>query len=258
MHELSQFMSLLSDETTRVAQIQEEKKKRFEPRVSASESLSEFFSMISEAPRIPKTRKNQDPDTHSDLYTDENPKGTIHGLGFKDVETARASVKKIINSGKTHAHKIQAAIAMEQRAKVMGKTAEAAVFRKYIEKMKKKTKEMKKEENEERVDVLKTFFERLDSFETALEKNDRQAFANKMSKYIPEQPTEMSELETIKRDFRIFKEMVTRQMQSIGGGGAVRLQDLDDVDTSSLGNGKFLVFNSSSGKLEFTDQVDGN
>ena len=21
---------------------------------------------------------------HSDLYTDENPKGTIHGLGFKD------------------------------------------------------------------------------------------------------------------------------------------------------------------------------
>jgi hypothetical protein len=22
---------------------------------------------------------------HSDLYTDENPKGTIHGLGFKDL-----------------------------------------------------------------------------------------------------------------------------------------------------------------------------
>ena len=33
----------------------------------------------------------------------------------------RASVKKIEGSGKTHAHKIQAAIAMEQRAKVMGK-----------------------------------------------------------------------------------------------------------------------------------------
>ena len=44
---------------------------------------------------------------HSDLYTDENPRGTIHGLGFKDVETARASVKKIEGSGKTHAHKIQ-------------------------------------------------------------------------------------------------------------------------------------------------------
>ena len=31
---------------------------------------------------------------------------------------------------------------MEQRAKVMGKSAEAAVYRAYIEKMKKKTKEM--------------------------------------------------------------------------------------------------------------------
>ena len=31
---------------------------------------------------------------HSDLYTDEDPEGTIHGLGFKDVETAKASVAK--------------------------------------------------------------------------------------------------------------------------------------------------------------------
>ena len=98
-------------------------------------------------PRIP--RKKGQPagsDKHSDLYTDENPKGTIHGLGFKDVETARASVKKIEGSGKKHAHKIQAAIAMEQRAKEMGKTAEAAIYRAYIEKMKKKTKEMQKED----------------------------------------------------------------------------------------------------------------
>ena len=53
----------------------------------------------------------------------------------------KSSVKKIENSGKSHAHKIQAAIAMEQRAKVMGKRAEAAVYRKYINKMKEKTKE---------------------------------------------------------------------------------------------------------------------
>ena len=98
-------------------------------------------------PRIPR-KKGQPAGSkkHSDLYTDENPRGTIHGLGFKDVATARASVKKIESSGKKHAHKIQAAIAMEQRAKVMGKKAEAAVYRAYIEKMKKKTKEMQKED----------------------------------------------------------------------------------------------------------------
>ena len=101
---------------------------------------------MSEEPRIP--RKKGQPagsDKHSDLYTDENPKGTIHGLGFKDVETARASVSKIKNSGKTHAHKIQAAVAMEQRAKEMGKSAEAKIYRTFIDKMKEKTKEMQKE-----------------------------------------------------------------------------------------------------------------
>ena len=69
--------------------------------------------------RVPrKPGQKADSKKHSDLYTDENPKGTIHGLGFTDAETARTSVNKIKNSGKTHAHKIQAAIAMSQRAKV--------------------------------------------------------------------------------------------------------------------------------------------
>ena len=100
------------------------------------------FEEFSEASRIP--RKKGQPagsDKHSDLYTDENPRGTIHGLGFKDVETAQASVKKIESSGKKHAHKVQAAIAMEQRAREMGKKAEAAIYRTYIEKMKKVTKQ---------------------------------------------------------------------------------------------------------------------
>ena len=35
---------------------------------------------------------------------------------------------------------------MEQRARVMGKKAEAAIYRTYIDKMKKKTKEMRKED----------------------------------------------------------------------------------------------------------------
>jgi len=84
---------------------------------------------------------------HSDLYTDEDPKGTIHGLGFKDVATAKASVAKIRKSSRSHAHKIQAAIAMEQRARVMGKTAEAAIYRKFINSMKKKTKAMNEEKH---------------------------------------------------------------------------------------------------------------
>tara|TARA_S200002703_G_scaffold139425_1_gene130107 strand:- start:3091 stop:4647 length:1557 start_codon:yes stop_codon:yes gene_type:complete len=275
-----------------------------------------YGDYLNEAPRIP--RKKGQPagsDKHSDLYTDENPKGTIQGLGFKDVETAKASVSKIENSSKTHAHKIQAAIAMEQRAKVMGKKAEAAVYRSFIEKMKKKTKEMNKEDythyptqvdpkkdksdgwiigdptqpiifdggdtkdildkanrevererqvvqpsyvseeaNTQRIDVLKTFFNRLDKFEETI--NQRE-LAQKMKQYMPEQK-ERNELTQLKEQFNHFRKLVTHQMSTIGGGGAVNLLDLDDIDTSSLGNGKFLVYNSTSGKLEFTDQVDGN
>ena len=68
----------------------------------------------------------------------------------------------------------------------------------------------------------------------------------------------LSDLERLQLEFRHFKDIVTRQMASIGGGGEVRLLNLDDVDTSSLGNGKFLAYNSTTQKLEFTDQVDGN
>ena len=99
-------------------------------------------------PRIPR-KKGQPAKSkkHSDLYTDEDPKGTIHGLGFKDVAKAKASVSKIRNSSRSHAHKIQAAVAMEQRAREMGKTSEAAVYRKYINSMKKKTKKMNEAAN---------------------------------------------------------------------------------------------------------------
>ena len=92
-------------------------------------------------PRVPR-KKGQPAGSkkHSDLYTDENPKGTIKGLKFATVKDAKASVSKINGSGKKHAHKIQAAVAMEQRAKEMGKTAQAGVYRAYINKMKKITK----------------------------------------------------------------------------------------------------------------------
>ena len=105
-----------------------------------------YEDTVNEEPRIPrKPGQPANSKKHSDLYTDENPKGTISGLGFKDVATAKQSVSKIKNSGKTHAHKIQAAVAMEQRAKEMGKSSEAAVFRSFINSMKEKTKEMNEE-----------------------------------------------------------------------------------------------------------------
>ena len=102
--------------------------------------------LYTEAPRKPRKKgQHRNSPNHSDLYTDENPKGTIKGLKFATVSDAKASVNKIKNSSKSHAHKIQAAVAMEQRAKEMGKTSQAAVYRAYINKMKEKTKKKNEE-----------------------------------------------------------------------------------------------------------------
>ena len=101
--------------------------------VFANESLGEEAN-----PRIPR-KKGQPAKSkkHSDLYTDEDPKGTIHGLGFKNASVARASVRKIESSSRSHAHKIQAAVAMEQRARVANKDDAAAIYRRYIDRNKK-------------------------------------------------------------------------------------------------------------------------
>ena len=108
-----------------------------------------------------KKGQHRNSPSHSDLYTDENPKGTIHGLKFATVQDAKDSVKKIENSGKSHAHKIQAAIAMEQRARVMGKTAEAGIYRAYIEKMKKITKQRNEDFTQRDGNDLEKFADRI-------------------------------------------------------------------------------------------------
>ena len=97
------------------------------------------------APRIPR-RKGQRANSkkHSDLYTDENPKGTITKLKFATVNDARSSVARIKRSGRSHAHKTQAAIAMEQRARVAGKPSAARVYRAFINQQKKITAKRKR------------------------------------------------------------------------------------------------------------------
>jgi hypothetical protein len=125
---------------------------------------------------------------------------------------------------------------------------------------------------------LESFFDRLSSFENALEeqiakpkveqveevqeeKSSTQLLADAMSKYTkgaPETITEEpSELDKIKEEFRHFKETVIKQMASIGGGGEVNLLKLDDVDTGAIGNGKVLSYNASTGKLVFTTSSGG-
>jgi hypothetical protein len=81
------------------------------------------------------TRKKRDPKVGTGkkpkgsgrrLYTDENPKDTVP-IKFATEKDARATVAKVKKVNKPFARKIQILTVLEQRAKVQGKTKQAAI-----------------------------------------------------------------------------------------------------------------------------------
>jgi len=70
------------------------------------------------------------------------------------------------------------------------------------------------------------------------------------NKSLKEQP-ELNSLDEMKKEFQRFKDVVTQQMSTIGGGGEVNLRKLDDVDDSAKQNGFALKYNSSTDKFDF-------
>ena len=63
------------------------------------------------------------------LYTDENPKDTV-SIKFATMADAKATSAKVKRVNKPYARKIQILTVGEQRAKVMGKTQVASIFKK--------------------------------------------------------------------------------------------------------------------------------
>ena len=264
----SDIKNLFSDleEASKEARVVEKKRRDYVETTPAD--LSNLFKELEEAskqskneePRIP--RKKGQPagsDKHSDLYTDENPKGTIHGLKFATVKDARASVKKIDNSNRTHAHKVQAAVAMEQRAKEMGKTAEAGVYRSYIEKMKKITKEKsKKEESDYNPEKL------IDEAINLVKEDEPESIISKTvenlddTRYGKKQVDDIDGIDALRKDLEKFKLNIARQISdkvsTSSGGGAGSFSDLDDVQTSTAKvDGRVITFDSSINKFVGTD-----
>ena len=244
MNELSEFFSSVAKEKKRV----EEERIRFTPRVNVSLSdLSGFFGTITEAKREHIVIARRD-------TTKESTK--IDALkGFFDrLDQFETALNENIEKQKREPHeeyKDEVAYDIETIEKEEPK----------VEIEKPKVEEVKEEVKQVEVKPV-NYFNINKRPEPKVEQTDISSLAKAMSGIIKkpdeENKTQLSDLQQLQLEFRHFKDLVIKQMASIGGGGEVRLLNLDDVDTSSLGNGKFLVFNSTTQKLEFTDQVDGN
>ena len=258
MNELSEFFSSVAKEKKKV----EEEKIRFTPRVNVNlTDLSSFFGTITEAKR-----------EHVIIAKRESTKlDALQGF-FDRLNKFETALNENIEKQKREPHE-------EYKDEVAYDIEE-------VEKQIEINKEIEKTESEKSQDNLEPIIETIQKVEEVkevkqvevkpvnyfqinkrpepkVEETDVNSIAQAMSGLIkkPEQLDEqpqLSDLEKLQREFTQFRKLVTMQMASIGGGGEVRLLNLDDVDTSSLGNGKFLVYNGSTQKLEFTDQVDGN
>ena len=248
MNELSEFFSSVAKEKKRV----EEEKIRFTPRVNVDLSdLSSFFGTITEAKR-----------EHVVIAKRDSTKlDALKGF-FDRLDKFETALQENIEKQKkdddwedTESYEIEQL--EKEKTESEKKQEELEPILETIQKVE-EVKEVKQ------VEVKPVnYFQINKRPEPKVEETDVNSIAQAMSGLIkkPEQQVvteQLSDLEKLQREFTQFRKLVTMQMASIGGGGEVRLLNLDDVDTSSLGNGKFLVYNGTTQKLEFTDQVDGN
>jgi len=251
MNELSEFFNSVAKEKKKV----EEEKIRFTPRVNIdlSKDLSSFFGTVSEAKR-----------EHVIIAKRESTKlDALQGF-FNRLDQFESALQENIEKQKEEPvddYKDTESYDIEQIEK---EKTESETKQEELEPIVETIQKVEEVKEVEQVEVKPVnYFSKKTRPEPRVEETDVNSLAQAMSGLIkkPEQLDEqpqLSDLEKLQREFTQFKKLVSMQMASIGGGGEVRLLNLDDVDTSSLGNGKFLVFNSTTQKLEFTDQVDGN
>ena len=253
MNELQEFFSSVAKEKKKV----EEEKIRFTPRVNIdlSKDLSSFFGTVSEAKREHVVIAKRESTKLDALQGFFNRLDQFESALQENIEKQKEEPKDD-NWEETESYEI------EQIEKDKTESEKKQEELEPIVETIQKVEEVKEEIKQVEVKPV-NYFSKKTRPEPRVEETDVNSLAQAMSGLIkkPEQLDEqpqLSDLEKLQREFTQFKKLVSMQMASIGGGGEVRLLNLDDVDTSSLGNGKFLVFNSTTQKLEFTDQVDGN
>ena len=264
MNELSEFFKTVSIEKTRVA----EERKRFEPRVEIKETdLSDFFGTIKTGQQNQIILAQRDGTKLDALQTFFTRLQTFEDNLQEQIERQKPGTTKDGFDPDEVAYDVETPIKEKEKTESEKKQEELEPIVETKQEERFPTAEERwprAGEVVKQVDIKPVNYFNINKRpEPKVEETDINSLAQAMSGLIkkPDQLTEqpqVSDLEKLQLEFAQFRKLVTMQMASIGGGGEVRLLNLDDVDTSSLGNGKFLVYNSTKRKLEFTDQVDGN
>ena len=210
-----------------LAKAKAEEQKKKQEKVEELNKDSSFANMMAELSQVAKVTKVKEPEKkkllvepekkkEKEVTTKEEKQGLLQQLSQLAVETRTPIVKL----EKEESYEIGKDYADHTKEVTPGQTPE-----------KKKKKSKKKKVDEASI----------------IELTSKELSKNKSLK---EQP-ELGSLDEVKKEFQKFKDIVTQQMSSIGGGGEVNLRKLDDVDDSSKANGFALKYNSSTDKFDF-------
>jgi hypothetical protein len=210
-----------------LAKAKAEEQKKKQEKVEELNKDSSFANMMAELSQVAKVTKVKEPEKkkllvepekkkEKEVTTKEEKQGLLQQLSQLAVETKTPIVKL----EKEESYEIGKDYADHTKEVTPGQTPE-----------KKKKKSKKKKVDEASI----------------IELTSKELSKNKSLK---EQP-ELGSLDELKKEFQKFKDVVTHQMSTIGGGGEVNLRKLDDVDDSSKANGFALKYNSSTDKFDF-------
>ena len=210
-----------------LAKAKAEEQKKKQEKVEELNKDSSFANMMAELSQVAKVTKVKEPEKkkllvepekkkEKEVTTKEEKQGLLQQLSQLAVETKTPIVKL----EKEESYEIGKDYADHTKEVTPSQTPE-----------KKKKKSKKKKVDEASI----------------IELTSKELSKNKSLK---EQP-ELGSLDELKKEFQKFKDVVTHQMSTIGGGGEVNLRKLDDVDDSSKANGFALKYNSSTDKFDF-------
>ena len=200
--------------------------------VEISDELGSFFTAITKA--------------KTDL-TEKIEKEEVKIAGLEDLFTKLSTVKKKKKVEKKKVLLLEPEEEVIEPVELSGWEKRQQEIDEELEKVAKETEERQELEEKEENKFIKAVEKQLSEtrYQNELDKNRLKTL------------DKIDSLDKMKEEFVRFKDTVSHQLSTLGGGGSVNILDNDDVDISSKANGKILAYNSSTGKMEFTTNAGG-
>ena len=221
-----------------------------EPEIDIDPDIEKEISLIQEA----KLNQSIKEDVKKVVKVVEEPKKSV-SEGLADFFSAIDSEKKQVKENVEKSEK--KIVELEKLFDSLKKEKKKAKKKKKRELLlePEKVKEEKQPEKEINIVSLQNVEPKKDNSDDIMDRVQKEIsemkVANELEKDKIKTLDRITSLDELKKEFVRFKDVVTNQMSTIGGGGETQLKFLDDVDTSAQQNAFALKYNSSTGKYDF-------